>query len=203
MDFIYSIMAKTSATNTSTWGVPSGKLPIVLLPSVLGDTRRSHWLPGHLPRMLFCCILSLHASANWMTSLRVGPQTVHRQSLGGPCWEFPFFKDAGTNAHCDSSDGTLQSHCFGVWAWIGWLWNGFVQSIVLQTTRAHYFEYLCQIPQGHPTPSHKLSCTWWKADMWKRHAFLRAVLWRSPRGWYACQSSRQNKQGPSYYFTIL
>lgn len=42
MDFIYSIMAKTSATNTSTWGVPSGKLPIVLLASVLGDTRRSH-----------------------------------------------------------------------------------------------------------------------------------------------------------------
>lgn len=88
MDFIYSIMAKTSVTNTSTWGVPSGKLPIVLLPSVLGDTRRSHWLPGHLPRMLFCCILSLHASANWMTSLRVGPQTVHRQSSGGLAGNF-------------------------------------------------------------------------------------------------------------------
>lgn len=42
MDFIYSIMAKTSATNMSTWGVPSGKLPIVLIASVLGDTRRSH-----------------------------------------------------------------------------------------------------------------------------------------------------------------
>lgn len=40
MNRIYNVMAKTSVIYLSTWGVPRGKLSIVLFGSVLGDTRR-------------------------------------------------------------------------------------------------------------------------------------------------------------------
>lgn len=59
MNFIYNVMAKTSVTNMSTWGVPRGKLSIVLLKSALGDTWKilpAYCMSSSNVLMCFCCI---------------------------------------------------------------------------------------------------------------------------------------------------
>lgn len=77
-NFIYNVMAKTSVTNMSTWGVYC-------------VNRKCSWryaedltsLLGIFLERSFAVVLCIHANSNWMTSLRAGTRTVHRQSLGG------------------------------------------------------------------------------------------------------------------------
>lgn len=45
-----------------------------------------------------------------------------------------------------------------------------------------YFEHLCQTPQGHSGPSHKLSYTWPKADTWTKACSPWRVLWKTLSG---------------------
>lgn len=147
-------MAKTSVTNTSTWGVPMATA-LLCYEQVFWRYSQISLASWALPLNALCCILSLHANANWMTLLRAGPQTEHRQSLGGACWEFPFLQGCRhKTAHCDSSDGALQSQRFGVWAWIGWLWNGFCAVLYHRPHVLTILSICAKFPQGHPTPSH-------------------------------------------------